>query len=433
MQKTKGNYATLIKYSQKTLKVNFADARLVKSAKFKTFAPAGALRAVLSAFLIGKNSAREIEKHLHKLQGFSSWMSRQTIGNLLDEPRTADFLTCKLLNIFRVARTNRVFTDLIGGRLVIGLIDGIDLGEVHNGGGRCAYCIERKHNDGSRFFHRVVVLSVMSKYGPLPIYARWCRSTELKLNSELLSEERLKSECELSCAKALLTEVADRFNGRLPFDIIASDALMANAPFMEHVENLGAAGIFIFKQENRKLYKQAQADFCGKTFGFHIHRHQWNADPSGKGRTFASQWGCYNDSNRKGDKSVRIFSTRRFETDGTQVEGMAITSDRAFISPELVEAVRFSKWRDLENGVFNALTNQWGILKHIFFHKAKAMESVLSLQFLALTISLFYRYGNLCRGGRSFTGTLRDFFAHMAFTLDALLLRKPIAVKCNSP
>lgn len=430
---TKGHYATLIKYSQKTLKVNFTDARLIRAAKFKTFAPAGALKAVLSAFLTGKNSAREIQKHLCKLKDSSREVSRQTIGNLLDEARTAEFLAGSLLNIFHIAKTNRVLTDLIGTGRVIALMDGIDFGEVHLGGGRCAYCIERKHHDGSRFFHRVVVLSVMSKYGPLPVYARWCRSCELNSDSELLSEEKLKSECELSCAKLLLTEIANKFNGKLPFDVVASDALMANAPFMEHVESLGSAGIFIFKQENRTLYKQAQADFCGKTFGLHINRHKWDSDPSGKGRTFESQWGRYNDVNRKGDKGVRIFSTRRFEKDGTQVEGMAITSDKSFISPELVEAVRFGKWHDLENGVFNALTNQWGILKHVFFHKTKAMESVLSLQFLALIISLFYRYGNLCRGGRSFSGTLRDFLAHMAFTLDAMLLRKPIAVRCNSP
>ena len=57
---------------------------------------------------------------------------------------------------------------------------------------------------------------------------------------------------------------------------------------------------------------------------------------------------------------------------------MALCSDHPVITPELVEFARFGKWHDLENGVFNDLANQWGTLKHIFFHKTKAIQSMNS-------------------------------------------------------
>ena len=354
--------------------------------------------------------------------------------DLIAEDRVVRELERLSDNSLYVANNLRLLKQATSCNGIVALIDGIDLGQVHRGLEKCDFCLERLCGDEVRYYHRVVVISIMSKYGPLPLFFRYCRPTEVSINPLEVSAEKFKSDCELSCTKMLLVEVAERFGGKLPFNIVASDALMANAPFMNLVETLGSAGVFIFKQENRRLYRQAKADFTGQTLGFGVQEKYWDKDPSGRGRTFFSQWSSYVDNNREGEnKNVKIFQTTRTETDGSQMTGMAITSDNRLITPELVEELRFAKWNNLENGVFNALTTQWKTLKHLFFHSPNAMQSMLFLQFMALITYQFYCFGNLTRGGRRFIGTVRDFFKQMIVTLFSIRGRQLLEIRCNSP
>jgi len=437
MQKSKGSYASIQKYTMRTVGVNYFDPALMKPLPGKTFAPATILPDIASALLIGKRSAREITKHHAEIRNKlcrPAVLCRSTIGNLLDEERTANKLQDDLLKCFSVAKSLRILETYPRTASIVALIDGIDLGQVHEGGAHCELCLERWHQDKVSYFHRVVVLSLVTKYGAFPIFFRFCQMKEITVDPKKASDENLKAEGELTCAKEMLIELAGRFGGRLPFDVVASDALMANAPFMQLVEALGSAGIFIFKQENRILYQQAKQDFCGNTLGFNVLKYSWDKDPSKKGRRFEAQWSTFQDINRRGeDKNVKIFETTRTDLDGTCIKTMAITSDRKFISPELVEIARYEKWRNLENGVFNELTTNWGTLKHIFFHKKNALSSMLALLFLCLVISNLYRFGNLTRGVRRFHGTLRDFFDQMRSTLDAMRRQTLRELRCASP
>lgn len=437
MQISKGDYTGIQKYTRKTAKINYKDPALSKPLSGKTYAPASILPDIASALLVGKRSAREITKHhqiiRQKLKSKKA-ISRYAIGELLDEERTTSKLQEDLLSLFMVAYNLRILNTYPKTGCVVALIDGIDLGQVHNGDGHCEYCLEREVDGKITYFHRAVVLSVVTKYGAMPIYFRFCRMKEITSDPKKLSETKFKEEGELSCAKEMMVEIAGKFGGRLPFDIIASDALMANAPFMELIEALGAAGIFIFKQENRKLFKQAKSDFCGKSLGFNVFREQWNEDPSSKGRTFDSQWASYVDQNRKGEnKNVKIFETVRKDRDGTTCTTLSITSDRPFINPILVEIARYQKWRSLENGVFNELTNNWKTFKHIFFHKKNAFSSMIAMIFIVFIVSNFYRYGNLNRGNRCFQGTLRDFFDRMQSTFDSIRPKTILCLHAQSP
>lgn len=437
--KSKGSYSGIIKYSQKTLKLGFDSDLLRTPLKGKSFAPAEILRHVHSGLLVGKHSLRELTDHhvlICQKLGRTSARCRDTIAHLLNEPRVADELKKQLISLFLKAKNDlRIFNLATSSGLIVALIDGIDLGEVAVNHGRCEYCLERKHSNGKiAYFHRMVVISIMSIYGPLPLFFRYCRPEEIVLAKEDSSEESFKAECELSCAKKLLIEIAGDFKGRLPFAVLGGDALMANAPFTELAEALGSSCVFVFKQENRRLFQQAQADFRGNTLGFNIYSESWKNDPSGKGRTFNAQWGTYVDTNRKGEnKSVKIFEIERTELTGTTNKGMSLTSDSKFIGPRLVEEIRFGKWHDLENGVFNVLTTQWNILKHIFCHMTNAMYTMTAMSFIALIVSTLYRFGNLKRGGRSFQSTFREFIDHISSTFHSLRLKKIIALHCNSP
>jgi len=437
MQISKGDYTGIQKYTRKTAKINFKDPALSKPLPNKTFAPNAILADVASALLLGKRSAREITKHHKNIRNKISRakaLSRITIGDLLNEERTASKLQDDLLNLFVIAHQLRILTTYPNTGLIVGLLDGIDWGQVHEGDGHCEFCLERWKDGKVQYFHRLVVLSVVTKYGPMPIYFRFCRMKELTSDPKKVSDAKFKEEGELNCAKEMMVEIAKKFGGRLPFDVVASDALMANAPFMELIEALGAAGIFIFKQENRKLFKQAKADFCGKSFGFDVSKQQWDQDPSRKGRVFNSKWSTYIDQNRKGiNKNVKIFETTRKELDGDESTTLSIASDRDFITPQIVEIARYEKWRSLENGVFNELTNNWNTFKHIFFHKKNAFISMVALIFIIFIVSNFYRYGNLTRGNRRFQGTLRDFFETMQSTFDAMRAKTLLSLRGQSP
>ena len=433
---TNGNLAKMASYAKKTLELPFRPKELSNPAPLKTLAPAVALSATITGLLTGCSSASQIATRLKEINlkaGKVSSEARSSLGNLLDEVRCFDWLEDKLVNFLFIAHKMRLLKCKESNGLIVASIDGIDLGEVNHDGGKCDLCIERKHSNGEvKYFHKIVVISVHSIIGPIPIAVRFVKPSELTVESGEVSDEKFKQECELSCAKKMLIDLAGRLGGRLPYDILGGDSLFANAPFMEEVEALGALAVFVFKQENRKLHQQAKADFCGDTFGFGVNEKTWEQQKP-KARSFVCKWSIYRDKNRKKEnKKVRVFETIRTEEDGTQVVGMALTSDNPAISPELVEFVRFNKWHDLENGVFNELTNQWGTLKHIFFHKTVAIQSMIVIQFICLIVTLLYRYRNLTRGGRRHRSTLKEFLGKMLSDLRQMSKATLLEFFCNS-
>lgn len=387
--------------------------------------------------MIGCHSARDIEKHHKALvakTGYGVPLSRDTIFSLLNETRVVEHLSLLSFDLFNRLKAMRHFRHAESSWMTVALIDGVDLGDVHDGHGKCELCLSRKVGDETHYYHRVVVISVMSMRGPQPLFFRFCRPQEVSLDPFTVSEERFKSDCELSCSKQLLNDVAERYGGRLPFDILAGDALNANAPMMELVESLGSLAVIIYKQESRKLYKEAKADFGGGSLGFGVREKSWNKDPSGRGRVFEAKWNEYTDLNRKGvEKRVKVFETTRTEASGKKATTMAITSSSDEITPELVEQVRYAKWSNLENGVFNELTNNWKTLKHTFCHKSNAMIAMLYMQFLALIIYNCFTRGHLTRGGKRFEGTLKDFFKLMIISFYSSRPATLIEAHANAP
>ena len=434
---TRANFKRSCIYADKTLGLDLWPDELKVAAKYKVYAPTAALFPVFSALMTGCKSTAQIKGHMdgmNKRLGKVSSRCISTIAGLLGEKRTSDYLNEYLLSLFYTCNSLRKLRLKEFSGKIVAFIDGIDLGEVRHGGGKCDLCLERRHRNGEvRHFHKLVVLSIMSKHGPIPIYFRFVRQTELTVKHGDTSEERFKQECELTCARKILVEIAGKFRGKLPFDILGGDALFANAPFMELVEALGSAGIFVFNQENRKLYKQAKADFSGESLGFNIRKESWKNSYC-KGRKFESNWGQYVDVNRKNEgKNVRIFETTRTEKNGETKQSMAITTDKKTITAPLVEVVRAGKWHDLENGVFNELATNWGTLKHIFIHDAIAMQSMIAMQIICLVVSIFYRFSNLTRGFLRFTETLCVFFKQMYSSYEALRKKALCDLVCNSP
>ena len=68
---------------------------------------------------------------------------------------------------------------------------------------------------------------------------------------------------------------------------------------------------------------------------------------------------------------------------------------------------KYNRWKE-ENG-FNAWTNDWGILKHVFHNDAEACDSMIGLIFIAIIGISNFRLGNLRRGARYVIGKLINF------------------------
>ena len=188
---SKAHYKRFNVYRKKTFKFLLSQEELLSRAKYKSYSPANTLFAVFSALIVGKNSATQIEKHLADINlklGKVSTRCRSTIGNLLNEERTLTYLNNYLFSLLKTCHSLRALKLDEYGRLVVAFVDGIDLGEVHHAGGKCELCLERHHKNGEvRYFHKVVVLSIMSKHGPIPIYFRFVRQKELTIKHIVLA------------------------------------------------------------------------------------------------------------------------------------------------------------------------------------------------------------------------------------------------------
>lgn len=419
MEKAIGHYKKLMKYALSTCGLDESLTILRARAKGKQYSALQAVEISLSGIFTNAKSANQLHQHgiaINQKRLCNRAPMRSTIGELLNEARTVEALTGALWNLFKVCQGLRILKLSRYHNLLTAFLDGIDLGEVHQKGGHCNLCLKREKDGKISFYHQIVVLSVASAVGPIPIAMNFVKPDVQTADFFELSLAMQKQNSELGAMKALLFQLAKRNGGKLPFKILGLDALYANAPAMEFVENLGAFVIAVFKQENRKLFQAAKEDFHSG-FGFGVNEFSFSKDPSGKGRIFDCKMATYIDNNRKGpEKSVKIIETTRIEKDGTSSITMAITSNYFKIDAYLVEALRYGRWHDIENGVFNELTNTWGILKHLFFHQSNATISMLCIMLLCISIACLYRFRNLRRGQRKWQDTLKAFLEHMKCT-----------------
>ena len=444
----RGRILGLFKYASKVCGVGAMLEKVSSPLPGKSYSAGQAMRAGLIGVLAGARSAREIEirgRDLQQKMGLSRSPCRNTIAALLGEERSAAAARQGVENLLSVCIDLRIDRPARFGGLRVASIDGIDTGEIDHGHGPCDHCLRRdhKHTDATtgeqsvrvEYYHRQVVLTLHTEVGPIAIASRMVQRVDAatggtppeSAKAEPIaagtliaapvadqSEEKIKEEGELTAAGALLVEMAARHRGRLPFDVLFGDALYANAPHFELVESLRAVSVAVFKQENRHLWQQAAAEF---DFGLNpaITNATWSDRvANGTNRTYASEAIDLADSNRQGeDQQVTITRITREEAGNDEVVNTFMSTVSSRLTPKIMEALRYAKWRDLENGTFNELTNNWAILKHLFFHSTYAIESMFSLVFLVLATTTLYRQRNLRRGGRAFAGTLKQFLLDM--------------------
>lgn len=436
-KETKSNIGGILRYAKKTAGFEFHSPELKTKAINKSHSPNQAIRSVFIGMLCGKYSAAEFKKMADKIQqkiNHQNGPCRSTLCGLLSEERSYESLRKQLHSQLELAKRLRIHNTIpgLGGLTIVG-VDAIDMGQVHNGTKSCDLCLTRMIGGIPYHFHKLVVLSLFTTRGPVAFDFRFVLPADIKhLDLENISDEKFKSECELSATKALLKDVAERNNGKLPFDLLYADALFANAPFMEQIESYGIGGMFTFKQEKRKLYQEAKKDFSASGFGFNVLSESWSNEELK--RVYSAKSSTYEDKNRKEEnKSVKIFEITRQEEGEKPQTTMIISSNLDFITAKIVENSRFLQWSQHENGVFNNLTNRHKQAKHIPFHDLGAMLSIAALMLICLGIINLYKKGNLTRGGRKFIGTMINFFEQNFSSFSAMRLKKLLALFYHPP
>ena len=273
--------------------------------------------------------------------------------------------------------------------------------------------------EGYEVYHRIVIVCMITERGPFPIawgyqqstaglvYKLWLESgapTEKAHPRKSEGKEKAKQEGELTVFKQLLLEIKAGNGGKLPFDIIVGDGLYDKAPVLEAVEKSGAVLIAVQKDARRIVRSEAEEDFNTRP-----PSRTWEEVK----RHFEGWSGTYQDEHLlRGDKNIKIVRVKRRNRDGYVIDNYFYCSAKSWITPRLVEWCRHYRWKE-ENG-FNAWTNQWHLLKHVFHHTAAACDAMLGLIFMAIIGAVNYRFGNLRRRTKKKHQTFKEFIHAIA-------------------
>jgi hypothetical protein len=424
----RGKIAGLIKYATKICGLGATLAALRPRAYGKTYSAAEALQLAFVGIITGAKSGRQLalrgEQQRLKNQDFRS-PSRVTIGGLLGERRSADAIDKNVIDLAKVCKSLRIDRPERFYGLRAASLDGVDLGQLCEGREPCPLCLKRdlkvKSSDGfevtkTRYYHFAVVITLHTTVGPIPIGYELAKNDEVA--DAATSPEKFKQDCETKIARRLLARLAAGNRGKLPFDVLFTDALHGNAPSMETVESYGCLAVSVLKDERRQLKLDAEAEF---DLGLNpaISEQSWKKESARQTiRSFTSQAIALVDERRSCDsKDVVVTRIQRLEKDGTDSENYFLSTPSPRLTPRVIEELRNAKWGDLENRTFNTLTNNVGILKKLPFHSENAIISSLGLALLVLAVTTLYRCRNLCRGGRRCASTLKQFFEDMLVDL----------------
>src|SRR6202171_2875163 len=92
-----------------------------------------------------------------------------------------------------------------------------------------------------QYYHRIVVVAVVSTPFPIPLGLRFQKN----------------GEGEVACALALLQDL-DKQLGRRFLDVLVGDALYMQSPFVKEVERLGLVWAFTLKENQPELLREAE-------------------------------------------------------------------------------------------------------------------------------------------------------------------------------
>jgi hypothetical protein len=258
---------------------------------------------------------------------------------------------------------------------------------------------------GIQYYHRIVVVVVVSTDFPIPLGVRFQKN----------------GEGEVACALALLQDLVRQL-GRRFLDVLVGDALYLQAPFVKEVERLGLVWAFTLKENQPELLREAE------------RRTQESPPvvPEEPGREIR-YWHLPDLDWPVADRQVRVVKTVRIEhqhrvtvrkKDGHRTAGKTPVSQTSTnfyatnfelgsISPLFIHQFSRSRWR-IDTEVFQTLTTDCH-LKHPAVHQTTALVVLTMIRFLAYTLSLVFYHRQVRSHARRKCDTFHELAKRLAY------------------
>jgi hypothetical protein len=342
-------------------------------------------------------------------------ISDDTFGYAMERqsPEPIFALGCE---IARRLKRNGVLRSDWARELIVAAVDGI---EICSSFARCCdACLTRdvkhkvhgKEQIDVQYYHRIVVVAVVSSSFPVPLGVRFQK----------------EGEGEVACALALLRDLVGHLGPRF-VDRIVGDALYLQAPFVKAVEELGLDWVFNLKENQPELLKEASRWTAGPPAGiqsekdrelrwWHLPEVDWPvADRlvrvvkteriDQKRQVTVSQEGSVR---KKGKTTVTQESTNFYATH----------FQLGSIPPLFVHQIGRSRWR-IDTQVFQTFTVDCH-LKHPAVHQTTALVVLTLIRFLAYTLSLVFYQRQVLSHARGKCETFHEFAKRIAYWFAAL-------------
>lgn len=199
-------------------------------------------------------------------------------------------------------------------------------------------------------------------------------------------------EGELTAATRLLKRVHETFGW---IDVVVTDALYANGPFLTTVESLGMGAIVVARKETDEPLREALHQWADQA------PHRVVEDP--KARERITLWDCRDlETLMSYQGKIRCVrgSVARLNRpeEGPSTWCMLVTGQATRLTPEKVLAVARARWH-IENTAFHQWTTRWA-LAHVFRHHPQALRSLFWLFFAAYNLLTLFQYLHLRSYGR---------------------------------
>ncbi len=336
--------------------------------------------SVFAMFVLRLRSFNALEEELHRRGAWARWLGRErrpsadTVGRVL-AGATLEDQRALLIHLGRQAWRAKAIHGRPGETYRVVAVDGHELWASR--ARCCPACLIREVRVGDakvpEYYHRVVV-------------AQWVGVTP----PAVADVERVRpGEGEVVAARRLVSRLLSRA-GRL-IDVITTDALYLEAPFIDTVLAAGKHVVVVMKQEARGLYQDAarlralqapQAMVAGPRT-----THLWDLSDL---ESFATL-----------GRHVRVVwaeeQTVRQRYVGGEKREVVETGEWIWVTdlPAVaVAAAKIQQWGhdrwDVENRGFNELATLWH-MDHCFVHEPTAIEALLlTLSAAFLLTYLFY-------------------------------------------
>lgn len=243
----------------------------------------------------------------------------------------------------------------------------------------CPGCLERTihttQEDHIQYYHRSVTALLITEDMPFLLDA----------------EPQKPGEDEVAAAMRLVGRVVENYPRA--FDLVAADALYAQAPFFEFVLDRGKDVLTVLKDERRNLLQDAQTLFGQtqppQTQHGRVRRRTWDA-------VGFRSWPSL-------DRPLRVVRSLETTTVRRQLDKQeeflasdwmwvtTLSSPRA--STNAVVALGHSRW-DIENQGFNESVNQWHS-DHVYRHDPTAILAFWLLTMLVINVFRVFYLRNL--------------------------------------